>query len=121
MLMIKYFDFALQTFALITPFTTDFLGLETPVFIALFIGPIQLVSSALSVLREAPLLKYKTLHLSLSLAFFVFYVLGLNLGLIVEKSVYHLVFPLMLAAFYYGLTIWWLLLKEPRHSFRRMQ
>jgi hypothetical protein len=120
MRMIKYLDFALQTLAFLTPFCTDFLGLETPVFIALLIGPLQVTSSGFSLLRDAPLLKYKTIHLASSLGFFIVYVLGLNLGLITEKSVYHLIAPLILAAYYYLLTIIWVLRKEPKDYVKRV-
>src|SRR5688500_6518621 len=101
--MLKYFDFALQTAALVTPFATDLLGLHTAVFVALLIGPVQLVSSCFSVLREAPLLKYKSIHLALSAAFFIFFFAGAALQIIVRDSVYQLIFPLILAVYYYAL------------------
>lgn len=112
--MLKYFDFALQTVAIVTPFATDFLGLHTAVFIALLIGPVQLISSCLSVLKEAPLLNYKSLHLALSAGYFVFYFAGAALGIIVRDSVYHLTFPLMLAVYYYILTTIRVFSKESR-------
>jgi hypothetical protein len=112
--MLKYFDFALQTVAIVTPFVTDFLGLQTAVFMALLIGPVQLISSSMSVLREAPLLKYKTIHLALSAGFFVFIFAGAASGLIVHDSVYQLVFPLILAAYYYGLTAVWVFARPSR-------
>jgi hypothetical protein len=112
--MLKYFDFGLQTIAIVTPFATDFLGLHTAVFMALLLGPLQLVSSSISVLKEAPLLKYKSMHLALSAGFFIFYFAGTALEIIVKDSVYHLIFPLILAAYYYGLTMRWAFFTESR-------
>jgi hypothetical protein len=87
---------------------------------ALLIGPVQLISSSLSVLKEAPLLKYKSLHLAFSAGFFIFFFAGAALGVIVRDSVYQLIFPLILAAYYYGLTILWVFFNEPhtRNSIR---
>jgi hypothetical protein len=112
--MLKYLDFILQTIAIITPFATDFLGLHTAVFMALLIGPVQLISSSLSVLYETPLLKYKSLHLALSVGFFIFFFTGAALEIIVSDSVYQLIFPLILAAYYYGLTAMWVFFNASR-------
>ena len=118
--MLKYIDFAIQTLCIIIPFATDFLGLHTAVFMALLIGPVQLVSSSLSVLNETPLLKYKSIHLLLCVAFFIFFFAGAALGIIVRDSVYQLTFPLMLGAYYYIITAMWVFHKIPRnrHSVR---
>lgn len=118
--MLKYIDFAIQTLCIITPFATDFLGLHTAVFMALLIGPVQLLSSSLSVLKETPLSKYKSIHLLLCVAFFIFFFAGAALGIIVKDSVYQLTFPLMLAAYYYMITAMWVFNKTPRsrHSVR---
>ena len=110
--MLKYVDFCLQTLAIATPFMTDFLGLETPVFLAMLIGPAQLVSCCLSILSDAPLAKWKTVHLLLSIGFFFVFYVGVTLDLIQHNSVHQLMFPFMLAAYYYALTIRWLFLKE---------
>ena len=112
--MLKYLDFALQTIAIVAPFVTDFLGIHSAVFLAMLIGPLQLISSCFSVLKEAPLLRYKTLHLLLATAFFAFYFAGIAFRIIVRDSVYQLTFPLMLAAYYYSLTVIWVFFYEPR-------
>ncbi|HEY0744817.1 MAG TPA: hypothetical protein VGD40_25295 [Chryseosolibacter sp.] len=119
--MLKYLDFCLQTMAIITPFMTDFLGLETPVFLAMLLGPTQLISCCISILKDAPLVTLKTIHLLLSIAFFVGFYFAVTMDLIQHNSVYHLTFPFMLAAFYYGLTIRWLFIKEHRKMLARMQ
>lgn len=112
--MLKYIDFSIQTLAILTPFMTDFLGLETPVFLAMLIGPAQLISCCISILKDAPLSLFKTIHLLLSIGFFVIFYIGVTIDLIQQSSVYQLTFPFILAAYYYGLTIRWLFIKDHR-------